>query len=620
MSSNYPNIIWKNTLKKKVISKEDLKFFKTPGNIYNLDTVNTYFQPDESYFSGKKKNYISKVEESNLFGHPRKTINGKKKLYSNIFYKDLITANTILGFCRKKASLNILEIGGGIGTLQVILNQVFINSNVTLIDFKKNLEIQKHHITNSIKNNNSFYYIPVEDFRKNSLQKNIKFDLVINADSMQEMSKSQIEKYLCLIKNNLKKNGIFYFQNHYLHEDSSLKFSEVYKFKNKFKIIHEKFRENYFCCQNENQVCLILKRDSQSKLYNPKKYLLKHSKKKIFLDLLKKIRINNNNKLILEVNKKFKLKGNKLCLDSNYWTVKYFALGVALNPKKFLNLKKISNILNSTKCNRSKLRILTIYSFSQKNFNINHFKKFFKFNSLDIYNKIIYIKIFKSDKSILSGIIYSNKNYNNKIIEFIIENTCNLIDKSTFFYLLSKINTSQLHYDYELFNILAVANKYKLNLRDIKKLELIFNKNKLNKMLFGIIFKKNSSKSYNNQIFNLKSYDKNFAAKVLISFSNIKLLPVNLFKSNLIKTKKLREILFIFNSFIYLDKNLNNILMLENALKKLIQFRSIFTNYDFQILKVLVNLKKNFSNKLFTSFLYAADDTQAIYSDGPNWK
>ena len=71
MSSNYPNIIWKNTLKKKIISKSDINFFKTPGNICNLDTVNTYFQSDESYFDSKK-NFIKEIYENEYFGYQEK--------------------------------------------------------------------------------------------------------------------------------------------------------------------------------------------------------------------------------------------------------------------------------------------------------------------------------------------------------------------------------------------------------------------------------------------------------------------------------------------------------------------------------------------------------------------
>ena len=618
MSSNYPNIIWKNTLKKKIISKSDINFFKTPGNICNLDTVNTYFQPDESYFDSKK-NFIKEIYENEYFGYPRKTIYVKNKFYSNIFYKDLITAHTIARFLLRKTSLNILEIGGGIGTLQVILNQILTNSNMILIDFKKNLEIQKHYISNSISNKNSFYFISAEEFTEKLLPKKIEFDLVINTDSMQEMSKSQIEKYLCIIKNNLKKDGIFYFQNHYLHENSHLKFSSVYKFKNKFKVIYEEFRENYFCCQNENQVCLILKKVAKSKLYNPRKSLLRFSKKKLFLNLVNKIKINNNNQLEILIKKKIIQKN--ISPISNYWLVKYFALAVALNTKNSFNEKIVSNILNNIKCNRTKLRILSIYKFSNDSYqNLNYFKKFFNFYSLDIYNKINYIKIFNSKNYVLLNIIYNNKNYNNKIVEFIIDNAINLIDKDTFFYLLSKINSKQLRYDFEIFKILNYVGLYKINSRDIKKLEIIFSKIKLNKMLFNIIFKKDSLKLHKNKILSLTGYEANFFAKVLISFSNVKLLPEKIFKNNLYKTKKLREVLFIFYSFIYLDKNKNNILMLKNILKKMIKFRSIFTNYDFELLKILVHIKKNFSNKSFTLFLYALDDTQSIYSDGPNWK
>ena len=187
---------------------------------------------------------------------------------------------------------------------------------------------------------------------------------------------------------------------------------------------------------------------------------------------------------------------------------------MALNTKNSFNEKIVSNILNNIKCNRTKLRILSIYKFSNDSYqNLNFFKKFFNFYSLDIYNKINYIKIFNSTNYVLLNIIYNNKNYNNKIVEFIIDNAINLLDKDTFFYLLSKINSKQLQYDFEIFKILNYVGLYKINSRDIKKLEIIFSKIKLNKMLFNIIFKKDSLKLHKNKILSLTGYEANFFCK-----------------------------------------------------------------------------------------------------------
>ena len=151
------NIIWQKTLKKKTFLNE-IDFFKMPGDIHNLDTVNTYFQPDDTYFKNKRfSNTIFKVKESKL-GHPIKTIKIKSNTYSGIFYKDLITASVILNFLKSEKEVNILEIGAGLGVLQVILNKILNKTNVTLIDFKKNLNIQKHYLSNEFKNNNKNFF------------------------------------------------------------------------------------------------------------------------------------------------------------------------------------------------------------------------------------------------------------------------------------------------------------------------------------------------------------------------------------------------------------------------------------------------------------------------------
>ena len=109
------NIIWRKTLQKKKFLKK-INHFKTPGDVNNIDTVNTYFQPDDTYFNNKKiNNFILKVFETNL-GNPRKSVNVNNNFYSNIFYKDLITANLILNFLKTNSEIKILEIGAGLGS------------------------------------------------------------------------------------------------------------------------------------------------------------------------------------------------------------------------------------------------------------------------------------------------------------------------------------------------------------------------------------------------------------------------------------------------------------------------------------------------------------------------
>ena len=134
--------------------------------------------------------------------------------------------------------------------LQVILNNVIKKSKVTIIDYKKNLKVQKYYFSKEFKNNPEklFDYYSVEGMNLKNLKKvnSEKFDLVINTDSMQEMSLKQINIYLNYIFENIKDKGIFYFQNHYHHEKSNLKFNQVYNFEKNLKLFMNYLKKNIF--------------------------------------------------------------------------------------------------------------------------------------------------------------------------------------------------------------------------------------------------------------------------------------------------------------------------------------------------------------------------------------
>ena len=70
--------------------------------------------------------------------------------------------------------------------------------------------------------------------------KNLNFDICINVDSMQEMSRNSIEGYFNFIQSNINKDGIFYFKNHYGHGSDSIGEPEDYPFDEHWKIINQR--------------------------------------------------------------------------------------------------------------------------------------------------------------------------------------------------------------------------------------------------------------------------------------------------------------------------------------------------------------------------------------------
>ena len=509
------------------------------------------------------------------------------------------------------------------GVLQVILNNVIKKSKVTIIDYKKNLKVQKYYLSNEFKNNPEklFDYYSVEGMNLKNLKKvnSEKFDLVINTDSMQEMSLKQINIYLKYIFENIKDKGIFYFQNHYHHEKSNLKFNQVYNFEKKFEVIHELFKEKYFCGQNENQIALILKKNKNSKKYLPSFNLLKNSKQKKFIKYLNYLEKNKNNNKTIYKSLKIKLNLNKRSLfNSNYWLIKFFGLSIAYCDGYFLNKKIINNILIRTKCDRSKLRILKIIQTYDNRFKLDLFRKYFEFKKLNFYDQIIYAKIFKLNDLECKKILGKNFNYNNKIIEFVLNNLLNQLSEKTIHNLLNLIDPKQLIYDYDFFYLLYRLNLKKFNFSKNFLIKKILNSKTINMLLIKYLiinnFKLNKIEKFLKKIDN---YEKNFVCKIVLLFNpdSIKI------KNNLIKSiyssSNYRELLFIFEIFLELNQNVSNFQILKDILDRMKKFVSIFTIHDIEIFNYLVKKKEHVN---FEIIKLICDDSQKDFFDGPNWK
>ena len=122
---------------------------------------------------------------------------------------------------REKDYFNILVIGDGYGFLSALLKSLYINATITLVDIGKVLLFQavnlqriypdfSHFLFDDQKthsNNFDFLYIPAECMPK---MMNIKYKLIINISSMQEMNYETINDYFTFLRSNSTKDNLFY--------------------------------------------------------------------------------------------------------------------------------------------------------------------------------------------------------------------------------------------------------------------------------------------------------------------------------------------------------------------------------------------------------------------------
>jgi len=122
----------------------------------------------------------------------------------------------------ERDNFNILIIGDGYGFLSALLKSLYVNAKITLIDIGKVLLFQavnlqriypnlSHSLFNNIRtyydSNFDFLYIPAENMPDII---NIKYKLIINIASMQEMNYETINKYFKFLRSNSTEDNLFY--------------------------------------------------------------------------------------------------------------------------------------------------------------------------------------------------------------------------------------------------------------------------------------------------------------------------------------------------------------------------------------------------------------------------
>jgi SAM-dependent methyltransferase len=174
-----------------------------------------------------------------------------RAFYSAIYEVNFL--NNFLDFKNKRGiEYRILDIGGGYGRIAPFFNFLFdeityVNIDLCTTSLICSHSFLKHNIKDKeiflIMDNNikifkkGFYILPMWYY--NLIPKNY-FDLIININSMQEMTQLQIDFYLQFINKVAKNESYFFFRNHINRIKDENGISINYKFPYNWKIIYDK--------------------------------------------------------------------------------------------------------------------------------------------------------------------------------------------------------------------------------------------------------------------------------------------------------------------------------------------------------------------------------------------
>jgi tetratricopeptide (TPR) repeat protein len=217
------------------------RFLKSKGAYHSLDDMlnmrlptssvtrgfgqDLRFSPSFDYYVEQKVYQdILSIPEPN-FGNPQKIfcgIGGEKR--SGIFLRNACYAYEIITkFNRpRNDSFNILEIGPGFGMLAYILKHYYKNAKLFLVDLPETLAICAWYLENTFPRL-SFSYCPadpapvVTDVTFVNAEAFVAgmsdYDLVINCDSMSEMTKDVACNYLRIVEADIHDGGMFFSLN-----------------------------------------------------------------------------------------------------------------------------------------------------------------------------------------------------------------------------------------------------------------------------------------------------------------------------------------------------------------------------------------------------------------------
>lgn len=176
----------------------------------------------------RKDNLINIIPEDFIIkysdyrvGNPQCSLDGlnTNELYTIYDCWQILHTLKYLNNCKKQ--LNILEIGGGFGSLgcklMKNLSDKYDNINYYTVDLPEVLKLQKyyfekHNLINNPKISISYLSNMMDTMMETMMDNNktITYDIVIQCRGFSEMNEQSLNNYFKLIQKNISKNGLFY--------------------------------------------------------------------------------------------------------------------------------------------------------------------------------------------------------------------------------------------------------------------------------------------------------------------------------------------------------------------------------------------------------------------------
>jgi len=268
---------WVQTLKHRgmLYSFEDLLHMLAPGNKVNFWIDDLHYLIDSTAVDMRDPvvQRLLELRESD-FGAPRKDLSTRQGTFSSSFLHHVIYAAKIIHAVEAQAirEPNILEIGGGLGGVASLLRSYF-GDRLTfyLVDIPETLLVQEWYLRACFPDVAASYKatpapIVCERGGLNFINayvlesQAISFDVAVNIDSMQEMTKATIEGYLHYIQRNISLGGLFYFQNHFGHSTASIAEPSEYPLDAHWTLRTAELAYQIECCAESEQARWIFVR------------------------------------------------------------------------------------------------------------------------------------------------------------------------------------------------------------------------------------------------------------------------------------------------------------------------------------------------------------------------
>ena len=283
---------WVQTLKHRGLhfTFEDMVRMLAPGNKVNFWIDDLHYLIDPTVIDGRDP-VVGRILEhgESDFGAPRKDLVMGGKSFSSNFLHYVGYAARIAHAIEERGIEHpaILELGGGLGGLAYALRAYFgEGATLYLVDIPETLMLQEWYLRACFPEAATAFKATTEPvvFQRGGINflnaytldsQPVGFDVVINTDSMQEMTIDTVQRYVDYFQKHISPRGFFYFQNHYGHSESSVPEPSEYPFDAHWTLRSVELASQADCCAESEQARFILFRTGEREDVETRRILLR---------------------------------------------------------------------------------------------------------------------------------------------------------------------------------------------------------------------------------------------------------------------------------------------------------------------------------------------------------